>query len=104
MQWNFYKEEIYNHPIAFMDLQKADLDSFLSYLKPVSTASAFQMKVEHLSMAHQASESRFLSLPNSVTMALWPVFTRSFFLSLMSHGPSPNSCQPNSLKSALCSS
>lgn len=56
MQWNLYKEAIYNHPIATMDLQKADLDSFLSYLKSVSTASAFQMKVEHLSMAHQASQ------------------------------------------------
>lgn len=56
MQWNFYKEAMYNHPIATVDLQKADLDSFLSYLKSVSTASAFQMKVEHLSMAHQVSQ------------------------------------------------
>lgn len=56
MQWNIYKGTIYNHPIATMDLEKADLDSFLSYSKPVSVASAFQMKVEHLSMAHQVSQ------------------------------------------------
>ena len=39
-----------------MDLEKADLDSFLSYLKAVSTASAFPMEVEHLNMALQASQ------------------------------------------------
>lgn len=56
MQWNIYKGTTYNHPIATMDLEKADLDSFLSYSKAVSAASAFQMKVEHLSMAHQVSQ------------------------------------------------